>query len=53
MAVNPKSALLIGGALYSCGVAWMVNNYYNQSSLKKIFVKTDKAYENVKIMHHA
>lgn len=50
--MNPKLALLTGGALYSAGAVWMFTNYYNQSSFKKIFVKTDKAYENVKLMHH-
>lgn len=49
--INPKHALLVGGALYGCGVAYMVKNYYQRSSFRKIYVTADKNYENVKILH--
>lgn len=47
----PKHALIIGGGLYACGALYMARNYYNNSSFRKIYVKADKAYEKVKIMH--
>lgn len=50
--MNPKIALLTGGALYSAGAVWMFTKYYQQSSLRKIYVKTDQAYGDVKLMHH-
>lgn len=50
--INPRHALLVGGALYGCGALWMFQNYYKQSSFRKIFVSSDSAYENVKLMHH-
>lgn len=49
--INPKHALLVGGALYGCGVAYMVNNYYKRSSFRQIYLKADQNYEKVKIMH--
>lgn len=49
----PRNSLLLGGFLYGCGVYYMSQTYYKQSSFKKIFVKSDKAYEDVKIMHHS
>lgn len=50
--MNPKIALMTGGALYATGVAWMFSNYYDRSAFKKIFVSTDANYANVKLMHH-
>lgn len=49
--LSPKHVLVIGGGLYACGALYMVKNYYNNSSFKKIYVKADKGYEKVKIMH--
>lgn len=49
--INPKHALLVGGALYGCGVAYMFKNYYQRSSFRKIYVTADKNYEKVKILH--
>jgi len=50
--MNPKVVLVAGGAAYTAGAVWMFTNYYRRSSFKQIFVKTDAAYENVKLMHH-
>lgn len=50
--MNPKVALMTGGVLYAAGAMWMYSSYYNHSTFKKIFVKTDPNYANVKIMHH-
>ncbi|GBL49378.1 hypothetical protein ACI3LX_005251 [Candidozyma auris] len=49
--MNPKHALLVGGALYGCGVAYMFRNYYKKSSFRQIYVKADQNYDKVKIMH--
>ncbi|EEQ39960.1 putative mediator of RNA polymerase II transcription subunit [Clavispora lusitaniae] len=49
--ITPRTALMIGGGLYACGAMYMARNYYNDSSFKKIYVKADKTYEKVKIMH--
>lgn len=49
--INPKHALLVGGALYGCGVAYMFTNYYKRSSFRQIYVKADKNYDKVKILH--
>lgn len=48
---NTSKALAICGGLYALGAAWMATNYYNKSSLKKIYVKADPAYEKVKVGH--
>lgn len=53
MAIAPTRALLAGGVLYGAGVFWMANYYYLQSSLRSIFVKSDKNYANIKVGHHA
>lgn len=53
MAIAPSRTLLIGGSLYGAGVFWMANYYYGQSSLRSIFVKSDKNYGNIKVGHHA
>ena len=49
---NPLKILLAGGAVYGCGVVYMTNNYYRNSALREIFVKSDRAYEDVKVGHH-
>ncbi|KAK6456795.1 uncharacterized protein RJT20DRAFT_126850 [Scheffersomyces xylosifermentans] len=49
----PGKALLIGGLCYGAGVVYMSTCYYRRSSLYKIYVNSDKEYENIKIMHHA
>ncbi|KAK6460660.1 hypothetical protein DFJ63DRAFT_320809 [Scheffersomyces coipomensis] len=48
----PGKALLAGSVLYGAGVYWMFTNYYNKSSIKKAFVRSDAEYNNVKIMQH-
>ncbi|ODV77557.1 uncharacterized protein CANTADRAFT_56352, partial [Suhomyces tanzawaensis NRRL Y-17324] len=49
----PKRALAIGGVCYGIGAFCMINYYYKNSSLKKIFVNADRQYEQVKVGHHA
>ena len=51
--ITPMKALFAGGAAYLTGVIYMSNNYYKNSAMKRIFVKAEPAYEEVKIGHHA
>ena len=49
----PAKTLLMGGACYGAGVLYMTTRYYDSCLLKKIFVRSDKIYEKVKVGHHA
>ncbi|CAK7895416.1 hypothetical protein CAAN1_12S04896 [[Candida] anglica] len=46
---KPINALLLGGAVYGSWAIYMSQNYYKNSSMRKIFVNSDKQYEAVKI----
>lgn len=46
-----SKALLIGGACYGVGVYYMSNYYYKNSEYRKIFVRSDDQYANVKVGH--
>ncbi|CCE85497.1 Piso0_005095 [Millerozyma farinosa CBS 7064] len=49
---NPRTALLVGALSYSCVVFYMFNNYFRKSSVRQIFISSDSAYENYKLMQH-
>lgn len=50
---TPVKALIAGGICYGAGVLYMTTKYYDNSLMKRIFVRSDKIYDHVKICHHA
>lgn len=38
--------LAAGGILYGCFAMYMAKNYYQQSSMKRVFHNADPAYSN-------
>lgn len=45
--LTPGTAILIGGVCYGSWAIWMARNYFHRSSIRKVYVESDKEYERV------
>ncbi|WLF77139.1 hypothetical protein PVL30_000848 [Lodderomyces elongisporus] len=50
--LTPNKALAIGGVCYGAWAVWMAQNYFKNSSMRKIYVTADEKYRDVHPMRH-
>lgn len=48
---KPRNALMASFAAYGVLAYYMSTKYYQNSSMKKVFVNASEEYEQIKVMH--